>query len=395
MQGRVQRQRNPFRFGAIARDDDFADREREVRELSSDAINGQDVVVFAARRVGKSSLVAAVMRELIDDGVLVADVDLWKISTKEKLAEALATAIYADIARFRDRAAEKAFAPFRGLRVLPTMTVDPDTGGLSFTFSAGSAPEDIDATLERLLELPAELGADQGKQVALIFDEFQEIGTIGADLTKLMRSVFQQQADVSHIYLGSKRHLMEEIFNDPNEPFWRSAKKMELGPIPSDQFAAFIRKRFADTGKSVDPDVVERVLEATQGHPYATQRLCYQLWQETEPGETADMEAFEAAFAAVLVSEDAHFALIWEEASTVQRQLLEALAADPGHPFRGEYQRKHRLPVSGTIQRPLRTLTERETVKSDDDKLYRISEPFLAEWIVAKVTPRPAGREPA
>ena len=68
--------------------------------------------------------------------------------------------------------------------------------------------------------------------MVLILDEFQEVVEIDPDLPKLMRSVFQEQPDVAHVYLGSKRHMMERIFNDENEPFWRSAKQMELGVDP-------------------------------------------------------------------------------------------------------------------------------------------------------------------
>ena len=48
--------RNPFRFGALALDDAFMDREDEMAELRADVLNGQDVVIFAPRRYGKSSL---------------------------------------------------------------------------------------------------------------------------------------------------------------------------------------------------------------------------------------------------------------------------------------------------------------------------------------------------
>ena len=51
-------------------------------------------------------------------------------------------------------------------------------------------------------------------------------------LLPLMRSVFQEQPEVAHVYLGSKRHMMEQIFSDVNEPFWRSARQMELGVDP-------------------------------------------------------------------------------------------------------------------------------------------------------------------
>ena len=47
---------NPFTFGALALDDAFVDRERELTELVADFRSGQDVVVLAPRRFGKSSL---------------------------------------------------------------------------------------------------------------------------------------------------------------------------------------------------------------------------------------------------------------------------------------------------------------------------------------------------
>ena len=48
---------NPFSFGDLALDDSFTDREQELRELTADVLNGQNVVIFAPRRYGKSSLV--------------------------------------------------------------------------------------------------------------------------------------------------------------------------------------------------------------------------------------------------------------------------------------------------------------------------------------------------
>jgi uncharacterized protein len=377
----MQKQRNPFSFGGLARDDDFADREREVEELTADGINGQDVVVFAPRRIGKSSLVGAAMTELVAADVLVADVDLWKIPNKEKLAEALAAAIYGDIATTLDRAIERALAPFRGLRITPTISIDPETGAVNFRFSAESSQSDIDATLERLLELPAELAAERGRSAVLVIDEFQDIARIDKGLTRVMRSVFQQQPEVGHIYLGSKRHLMEQIFNDPNEPFWRSAKQMELGPIPSGPFGEFITKRFSDTGKQIDAQIVRRVLEKTGGHPYATQRFCYEIWQRTDPGETATDAELGLAFEAVLIGEDGYLTLTWEDSSKSQQLLLAALAKEPGRPLRKGYRSRHQLPAATNMQRAIQGLSQRELIAKDEDGSIRIAEPFFAEWI--------------
>ncbi len=385
MQARVIRHRNPFSFGTLAQDEAFADRVEELDALVADAENSQDVVVFAPRRMGKSSLVAAAMRRLVDRGLLVADIDLWRIPSKEKLAEALAGAIYSDIASLRERAVEKALAPFRGLRIAPTMIVDPETGGMRFKFDFVSTPQDLDATLEQLLRLPAELAADQGKLAVLVLDEFQEITRIDKDLTKLMRSVFQQQTNVAHIYLGSRRHLMERIFNDENEPFWRSAKQVQLRAIPPDQFADFISERFIQTEKEIAPETVRRVLEVTGGHPYATQRLCYEIWQRTAQGAEAGDDEYDGGFGSVLASEDNHLGLLWEDSANVQQLVLLALAKQPGAILSQAYRAAHGLPAASSVQRAAETLVQRELVSKARDGRYGIEEPFLREWLISNV----------
>src|SRR3954463_12511712 len=146
---------NPFRFGGLALDEAFTDREDEIRELKRDAVNGQDVVIFAPRRYGKSSLVWRVAQELVAEKVLIAQVDLMTTPSKDKLAAKLAKAIHDDIASPVFRARERALAVFGGLRITPTVTIDPDDGSVGFSFSAGREPSDLDATLERLPARPA------------------------------------------------------------------------------------------------------------------------------------------------------------------------------------------------------------------------------------------------
>jgi hypothetical protein len=197
-----------------------------------------------------------------------------------------------------------------------------------------------------------------------------------------MRSVFQEQPEVAHVYLGSKRHMMSRIFNDENEPFWRSAKQTELGVIPPDLFRPYAFTRFRETGKELEPDACARALELTGGHPYATQELLYFLWEETPAGEAAGLARIDGALDATLRSEHSHFSLIWEGASGSQKRVLQALAQEqPGHPLSSDYQRTHSLPPTPTVQAALKALERAELVRRLGRGEYRIAEPFLTEWI--------------
>jgi hypothetical protein len=371
---------NPFKYGPIALDDSFTDRDAEINELATDALNGQDVVVYAPRRFGKTSLVHRTAQRLTTEKALVAEVDLWVTPTKEKLAARLAREI-ADILGISGKAKEIARV-FGSLRIRPIVTVEDD-GSFGFSFAAGHSVADVDDTLEQLLRMLGETAASRKRPVVLILDEFQEIVEIDPGLTKLMRSVFQEQPEVAHIYLGSKRHLMERIFNDQNEPFWRSAKRIELGPIPADEFKPFVREGFRENDRDITDEVVDRVLEITGGHPYATQELCYFLWAQTPEGGTADDERLESALSRLLVSEHTHFSDLWDRATGNQRILLSALAEEPGRPQTRDYQTRHGLRGSSTTQKTVNALIRQELVTKRDGFVV-ISEPFLADWIRAE-----------
>lgn len=370
---------NPFRFGGLALDEMFADRETELTELVADALAGQDVALFAPRRVGKSSLVWRASQELIGAGALVAQVDLMTTPTLTRFAEKLAQTIHEDIASALFRARER-LRVFAGLRVTPTVTIDPDDGEISFGFSPSAAPADLAATVERLLELPASLAADRDRPVVLVLDEFQEVAGIDPTLPRLMRAIFQRQADVAHIYLGSRRHAMHAIFSDENEPFWRSTKRIELGLIDPALFAPFITQRFASSGRQIDPEATRRLLGITGGHPYATQELSYFVWQRIPARATAKVADVDTALEDVLRSEDSHFITVWERTSAQQRSLLAALSHEQGRPLSTEYRRRHGLPSASSVQRGLRSLEQAELVTRTGG-MARISEPFLAEWL--------------
>ena len=373
---------NPFTFGDLALDEAFTDREGELRELTSDMRNGQNVLVYAPRRYGKSSLVLRAAQEAMQQKALVGYCDLMKTPTKERFAAALARTIYADVASPVDQAFERAAELFRGLRVRPTMEVDPSDGTLRFSFQASRRKEDIDDTIERLLELLGELGTERKRRVVIIFDEFQEVLALDKRFPNLMRAVFQAQPEVSHVYLGSKRHILERIFSDKNEPFWRSAKQLEIGMIPPAKFASFIRDRFTASGKGVTDEALDRLLGATGGHPYGTQELAYFVWELVAPGGEASVADVEEALSRVLRSERNHFAQLWDDAPHPQRLLMLALADEPSRNiYSADYHSRHELPANPTMQTALAGLAKKEIAGRSRDGEHCVIEPFFAEWL--------------
>jgi uncharacterized protein len=373
---------NPFKFGALALDEAFTDREDELAELGAAMRNGQDVLVYAPRRYGKSSLVLAAAQQAVADGILVGYCDLLRITTKERFAAALAKTIHRDVDSATGQALERAASLFRNLRIRPTMELDPDDASLSFSFRGTRRKADIDETVEALLELLGRLAEERKRRVVMIFDEFQEIVELDSHYPNLLRAVFQGQPEVAHVYLGSQRHVLDRIFNDENEPFWRSAKALELGTIAPAKFARFVRERFEATDKGIDDDALSRLLETTGGHPYATQELAYEVWQGVPEGFAAHVADVEAALEKVLRSEHNHLERLWEDAAPLQRRLLTALANEPtATPYAADYRAAHDLPGASPLQSARVALEREETIGRGADGVVGIAEPFFAEWI--------------
>ncbi len=384
---------NPFTFGALAVDDAFVDREQELVALGGDLRSGQDVVLLAPRRYGKSSLILRAMHDVGRKGVLVAYCDLLRTPTKERFAAALAKTIVDDLASPVGQVVERAAALFRGLRLRPLMEIDPDDGAIRFSFQATHGTTDIDDTIDRLFELPGVLAAERKKRVALVLDEFQEVVRLDETLPNRMRAVFQTQPEVAHVYLGSKRHVLERIFNDRNEPFWRSARQMEIGRIPSEALATFVRGRFVETERDIDDEALASLLTTTDGHPYATQELAFFTWSRVPRGHGAHLTDVEAALRDVLRAEHNNLARIWEAATRNERLVLLALRAEPASLYAEDTRAAAGLPAPTFVQRAVTALLREDVVEKTPDGRYRLAEPFLAEWLAreqAGITPTEA-----
>lgn len=372
---------NPFRYGDVATGAFFTDRAAELAELEADIHSAQNVVIISPRRYGKTSLVFQVMERLRPAQVLVAYLDLFRTPTKDRLADHLADSIYAGLVAPLER--RRAVDIFRGLPVQPRMTINPD-GTSTFEFAPAQRARDVDRAIEVLLALPGQIARQRNPRVALVLDEFQQIVEIDPHLPALMRSVFQAQTEVAHVFLGSRRHLMHRVFTDENEPLYKLAKPLPLRPISAEDFAAFISARFAATGLEITDSAVARIVTITEGHPHDTQELCYFTWSLVREERTAATpELVDRALQRVVEAEDARYTTLWEQLSPHQRLLLIALAREGGDAVYAEaYRRRHRLGAASTVQRSLQRLVERELVEAAPGGDYSMPDAFFCAWIL-------------
>src|SRR2546426_820194 len=83
---------NPFRFGRIVSGDAFTDREADLLALERELRGGQNILIEAPRRFGKTSLILEVKRRLEAAGIPVAYLDCMLVPSRARLADRLASA---------------------------------------------------------------------------------------------------------------------------------------------------------------------------------------------------------------------------------------------------------------------------------------------------------------
>ena len=131
---------NPFTFGISRSTTPSPTANRELAALLADLRNGQDVLLVAPRRYGKSSLALRAVQAATREDIRVASCHLMRTPTKERFAGALAKTIHDDLASPVDQARDRAAGLFRGLRIRPTIELDPDDGGTSASRFARAGP---------------------------------------------------------------------------------------------------------------------------------------------------------------------------------------------------------------------------------------------------------------
>jgi len=370
--------KNPFVYGMEVSGDAFCDRKDEIKEITRDIENSHNVILFSQRRFGKTSLIKEVFRTCGEKGIVTIYVDLYPAVNEEKFiqiyAKAIADSIHGTLAK-----------GFKGLgdffkRLRPSVSYD-DKGQLDFSFLIDS--ENLPLSLEDVLETVKRYADRKKKKVAVCFDEFQQIGLFETDiLEKTMRSFFQKHTNMAYIFMGSKKHLIQDIFNNPNRPFYRSAKSFPLGKIKNDELIAFIFDKFKTTGKTVTVDLVKYLIETCEAHPYYVQFLSHIVWERTMEKKNIVQKDITMALELLLKRETATYQTALDGLSLKQKQVIIALSKKLSEDkvLSKQFLKKHSLPSISTVQYSLNYLVDNDLIDKENG-VYTIIDIFFKRWL--------------
>jgi len=372
--------RNPFTLKEIPAGGAFCDRQQELSDLMHFAVARENALLYSPRRYGKTSLVRKVQDQLASDGALTAYCDLFGVASIEEIAGRIVRSIYT-ITRQNENLFQKAIRFFTSFR--PVMSPGPD-GGISVSVQPAYNSEAIEL-LDTTMEALDRFIRDVPNLVHIVLDEFQEISEVDSSIRieGRMRHHIQRMT-CGFIFVGSRRRILLEMFNDRKRPFFQSTINYELGTLPREDLTEFITRRFGDAGKTISADLAEEICDLTSHHPYYVQKLCFFLFDRI--GKRVTRREIYETYRLVLEIEKALFESILRKFTAKQISILTAIAKEPTKSlFAAEYMARHHLKSTGGIQRGLNLLTAEDLVeKNPVDGIWEVVDPLFQQWLSEK-----------
>jgi uncharacterized protein len=276
---------SPFIYGNTVSNASFTNREAEVEKLRGNLLSGINTMIISPRRWGKSSLVEKVISEIRkkEKNHKVIIIDLFSVSNEEEFLETFAREVIKASSGKWQEWMTSGSEFFKKLIPKINIGVDPTTDfSLSFDW------KELKKHSDEILNLPETIAHKKGIKMIICLDEFQNISSYSGfeNLEKKLRASWQRQKSVTYCLYGSKRHMMENIFNSPAKPFYRFGDIMLLPKIEMRKWTLFIIKSFTNSGKQIQEAEAEIIAKLMKCNSWYMQQLAHYTWNLTSKKAT-------------------------------------------------------------------------------------------------------------
>ena len=221
------------------------------------------------------------------------------------------------------------------------------------------------------------------KPCIVAIDEFQQIGSYPEkNLEALLRTKIQQCKKTQFIFAGSRRHIMNNMFNSPAKPFYQSAISIGLDPILENIYCNFARGLFKKYGKELEEETFNRVYHMFDGCTWFVQMMMNEMFALCTNNETCKTDKIQTAWENLIQIQSQAYEEILSNMAQKQKNLLQAIAKESTvkNPTSSGFIQRHNLISASSVQSSLRALVKNDIVVKTEHG-YRIYDYFFAEWM--------------
>ena len=367
-----------FVFDRLVDLDNLCNLQREQQVLRDAVARGSRMVVYGPRNYGKTSVVRNITIEEFRRTrkchfVLFAD--LLGVRSMQSLTRRLATSLQRSFAAsFPVRNLLDNASRFLGA-LRPEIALDPQTGSPSLSLHTRE-PESA-GSLQTLWEHIA--GITEEVDSLIVLDEFQDVAFI-EEAPAQLRSCLEGLGATPILLLGSKRHMLADLFAAPSAPLSAWGTDLEFRPIARDEYHRYMEERFRPHRLTISRQVSDSLQDDMQRVPEAINRLCAQLLELYEATEI-DQARVREALAMLLENREGRFAAYLSAFSATDESVLTEIARRErvAHPQSKSFLATVRL-SNRTVALSVKRLWDRGVIEHVADS-YRIADPLLAAYL--------------
>lgn len=370
---------NPFVYKGYDGPAYFCDREKETENLISALKNGRNITLLSPRKIGKTGLIKHAFNRISStekDAVCIY-VDIFSTQNLHDFVQVLGAAIVDEALRREKSLMSKVLDAFKAWR--PVVTVDVLTGMPSLSLNIDSTSDEY--TLKSIFDYLK----SSKKKVYVAIDEFQQVAYYPEKGTEALLRSHVQFSNAGFIFSGSRQHLMAEMFNSPQRPFYQSTEFMNLQPIPEDAYYEFASRFFEAKKGSLSQEVFHDIYQRFDGYTWYIQLMMNRLYEGNK--RITELHQATDAIIAVLATLTPQYEMLMTFLTSNQVNLLKAIAKEGKveQPQSNEFVKRNDLPGPSSVKAALDVLVDKELVYTQPDG-YIIYDRLLNLWLQRGMT---------
>jgi len=366
----------PFVYGKLAEMQEFTDREKECKHLAQNFFSLVNTMVISPRRWGKSSLVKKVAEQVMSDNkhIRVCMLDVFKVRSENDFYMHFAQSIIKSTSNRWEEWVDNAKVFLS--RLLPKISFSTDNQA---EISFGVEWDELKKNPDEIIELAETIAKAKKIKIVVCIDEFQNISQFEDSIAfqRKLRAHWQHHQNVSYCLYGSKRHMLLDIFSNPEMPFYKFGDIMFLEKIDTKTWGKFIKKRFKETGKNITQKQSEYLANQVENHSYYVQQLAQQAWLRT--ATSCSFAIIDNSLQSIKNQLSLLFVGLTETLTTTQLYFLRAIIDDV-KVFGQDNLIKYRLGTSANIIRIKEALLSKEIIDITA-KNVEIQDPVFKLWL--------------
>ena len=364
---------NPFILKGYKDVQHFCNRKDESDNLVTAIRNNQDITLFGYRRMGKSSLIHHVFNKLKKDYVCIYS-DIWGTGSVEEFTKELANGILRSKIFSKQKISGKLVnflksigASFKiGMDGLPSVEVIYQDKSQNFL------------NLEEMFTFLNQLNLP----IVFAIDEFQEIKKYSNQVPfeGKLRSLTQQSNKMIFLYSGSEHHLLNEIFNEYNMPFYQSTRMMAIGKIERKAYKDFILRHFRKANKAVNSEIIDYILSISHLHTYYVQAIANLLFSQKVLPET--IAKFELIYRDFILEKSVFYSELPEMLTMQQFAVIKAFAKAGTvlNPTSADFMETAKIRNSSSMYRAIHSLLDKQLIIRENGEL-RLYDVYLEHFL--------------